>query len=323
MSFINPLRSISDHSIREISEEFERRIAEYEEEISRLKKENCRQRKKLDAIYKPEVRIYRLDYERARRKAKRAETTNCLNSESDSMLGRFNQIRHSNSRYTEYQSSSEEDIGLPPQKHCVPIPPSPPASPSSLSQPAAPAPPAPPAAPAPPAPPTPPLHSRRQTITPTERHIISQLENLKEEVAVIKQLLLSRNSRTSPAAVLPEGIHLPMGNLQDLNKVETMLKEEACYSEVAKYLATLGGANASSNTRWILVRLLTTPLAQQLCWRGSGQKLAFGDMLVCRAVIDAVTRSCQATAFEVEAAIKLWLRNARDRDGGRSRRSKK
>ncbi|XP_056152881.1 zinc finger protein OZF-like [Lampris incognitus] len=57
MSFINPLRSISDHSIREISEEFERRIAEYEDEISRLKKENCLQKQKLDAV----ERIYGLD----------------------------------------------------------------------------------------------------------------------------------------------------------------------------------------------------------------------------------------------------------------------
>ncbi|MCI4386481.1 hypothetical protein PGIGA_G00062810 [Pangasianodon gigas] len=50
--------------------------------------------------------------------------------------------------------------------------------------------------------------------------------------------------------------------------------------------------------------MLTTPLAQQLCWRGSGQKLAFGDMLVCRAVIDAVTKSSRATASEVEALAR-------------------
>jgi len=34
--------------------------------------------------------------------------------------------------------------------------------------------------------------------------------------------------------------------------------------------------------------MLTTPLAQQLCWKGSGQKMAFGQMLVCKAVIGAV-----------------------------------
>jgi len=34
--------------------------------------------------------------------------------------------------------------------------------------------------------------------------------------------------------------------------------------------------------------MLTIPLAQQLCWKGSGQKMAFGQMLVCKAVIGAV-----------------------------------
>ncbi|XP_056152880.1 zinc finger protein OZF-like [Lampris incognitus] len=61
MSFIKPLRSLIDHSVDEIFEEFERRIAEYEEELSRLKNENYLQRKQLDAIYKSEIRINGLD----------------------------------------------------------------------------------------------------------------------------------------------------------------------------------------------------------------------------------------------------------------------
>ncbi|KAI3358992.1 hypothetical protein L3Q82_015374 [Scortum barcoo] len=40
---------------------FERTIAEYEEELSRSKEENERQRKLLDAVFKPEVRLHRAD----------------------------------------------------------------------------------------------------------------------------------------------------------------------------------------------------------------------------------------------------------------------
>ncbi|XP_072564004.1 uncharacterized protein [Paramormyrops kingsleyae] len=250
---------------------------------------------------------------KARKKAKKAETTSCLNSDSDRILGKSNRIRQPNSRYSEYQSSEEENI-IKPRRRAVPIPPSPPVPPS------------PPTPPTPPAPPTPQASSmvslsRRPTVTPTELHIISQLEHLKEEVAVVKQLLLSLTNCTSPAAVLPEGICFPLNNLQDLEMVENRLKEEACYREMVKYLATIGGPNPSSNTRRILLRMLTTPLALQLCWRGSGQKVAFGEMLVCRAVIDAVTKSNRATASEAESSIKTWLRNARDRDGGRSKRT--
>ncbi|KAI3358271.1 hypothetical protein L3Q82_003268 [Scortum barcoo] len=40
---------------------FERTIAEYEEELSRSKEENERQRKLLDAVFKPEVRLHRAE----------------------------------------------------------------------------------------------------------------------------------------------------------------------------------------------------------------------------------------------------------------------
>ncbi|XP_056139848.1 uncharacterized protein LOC130115973 isoform X3 [Lampris incognitus] len=52
-----------DQPVTEIRLKFERRIADYEAEILRLKEENYRQRKLLDAIYKPEVRIYKSDFQ--------------------------------------------------------------------------------------------------------------------------------------------------------------------------------------------------------------------------------------------------------------------
>uniref|UniRef100_A0A9J8CWG6 DUF4806 domain-containing protein n=1 Tax=Cyprinus carpio carpio TaxID=630221 RepID=A0A9J8CWG6_CYPCA len=158
--------------------------------------------------------------------------------------------------------------------------------------------------------------------TATQRYIISQMEYFKEEVAVIKQLLLSLTKQTSGAAALPEGVELPITNIVDLQILENKLKEEACYNAMAKYLATIGGTNYSSNTKRILLRMLSTPLAMQLTWKGSGQKLAFGNLLICKAIIDAVTKCSRATASEAEGCIKTWLRNARDRDGGRQGRAR-
>ena len=64
----------------------------------------------------------------------------------------------------------------------------------------------------------------------TERLIISQLEHLKGEVAVIKQLLLKLTKQSSVDADLPEGVHLPLKSMLDLQNLELQLKDEACYS---------------------------------------------------------------------------------------------
>ena len=46
-------------AVEEIFGLFERTIAEYEEEVSRSKQENDRQRKLLDAVLNPEIRLHR------------------------------------------------------------------------------------------------------------------------------------------------------------------------------------------------------------------------------------------------------------------------
>lgn len=65
--------------------------------------------------------------------------------------------------------------------------------------------------------------------TATQRYIISQLENLKEEVAVIKKLVLSLTEQTT-ATDLPKGVELPLTNIVELKNLESKLKEEGCYS---------------------------------------------------------------------------------------------
>lgn len=48
--------------------------------------------------------------------------------------------------------------------------------------------------------------------------------------------------------------------------------------------------------------------------------------LLCKLATDAVRRNpitCRATDADIAAVIKEWLKHARDRDGGRTRRTQR
>ncbi len=63
MSKVQLLRALVNQRLTAAAEEiiglFERTIAEYEEELCRSKEENERQRKLLDAVFSPRVRLHR------------------------------------------------------------------------------------------------------------------------------------------------------------------------------------------------------------------------------------------------------------------------
>ncbi|KAM6942384.1 uncharacterized protein PEZ65_004265 [Lycodopsis pacificus] len=65
MSKVQMLRCLLNQRLTAAAEDifglFERTIAEYEEEVSALKEQNERQRKLLDAVYNPQLRLHRAD----------------------------------------------------------------------------------------------------------------------------------------------------------------------------------------------------------------------------------------------------------------------
>ncbi len=65
MSKVQLLRALVNQRLTAAAEEiiglFERTIAEYEEELCRSKEENERQRKLLDAVFSPRVRLHRAE----------------------------------------------------------------------------------------------------------------------------------------------------------------------------------------------------------------------------------------------------------------------
>ncbi|XP_076836640.1 uncharacterized protein LOC143482221 [Brachyhypopomus gauderio] len=128
--------------------------------------------------------------------------------------------------------------------------------------------------------------------------------------------------KQTAGVVPPKDLTLPLNTILDIDHLETLLKDQDYKNEMIVYLGTVGGCDVQTTTRRVMSSLLVNSLALQLSWKGSGEKRSFQDLILCKVVIAAVHRSApeQVTNAAVEAAIKVWLRNARDRDGGRKER---
>ncbi|KAK4887171.1 hypothetical protein RN001_003442 [Aquatica leii] len=72
-----------------------------------------------------------------------------------------------------------------------------------------------------------------------------------------------------------------------------------------QFLQTVGGKDIQDTTRRVLSRIMSKKLAMLYNWSVAVRKNPF---------------SKNATQQEIESVVKVWLRNASDRDGGRSRK---
>ncbi|KAF5283647.1 hypothetical protein FQR65_LT13771 [Abscondita terminalis] len=90
-------------------------------------------------------------------------------------------------------------------------------------------------------------------------------------------------------------------------------------------LHTVGGKDIFDTTRRIMSRLITNDLACQFNWTGKHNRASFAELKnIKKLMILAIRKNNKlaagATENDVERAMKIWLRNAPDREGGRSRR---
>ncbi|XP_054646147.1 zinc finger protein OBI1-like [Dunckerocampus dactyliophorus] len=96
MCYIQKLRTLVQQRVNTVVEEifglFERTIAEYEEELSRTKKENKRQRELLNAVFKPSVRLHREDIQRV--SVESHEVVPSEQQEWNSSVGQESEPRH-------------------------------------------------------------------------------------------------------------------------------------------------------------------------------------------------------------------------------------
>ncbi|XP_013402491.1 uncharacterized protein LOC106168098 [Lingula anatina] len=88
---------------------------------------------------------------------------------------------------------------------------------------------------------------------------------------------------------------------------------------LSNHLATLGGFSTKEVVDRIMSNVFKTKLACQCNWVGKGGKVALKNLAITKAMKDA-GRS-RATEAELDTSIRLWLKNAHDRDGGRKLRA--
>ncbi|KAF5275887.1 hypothetical protein FQR65_LT04126 [Abscondita terminalis] len=91
------------------------------------------------------------------------------------------------------------------------------------------------------------------------------------------------------------------------------------------YFNQIGGKDYKDTVRNILRKLFTTDLCKRYNWCGRGEKENFNQYKNILQLILGVTRKqYNASTFkDIDDVIKIWLRNAGDRDGGRNERRKK
>ncbi|KAK4885918.1 hypothetical protein RN001_002189 [Aquatica leii] len=114
---------------------------------------------------------------------------------------------------------------------------------------------------------------------------------------------------------------LPITTVGDLTALNNRLEDVNELTKMCQFLQTAGGKDIQDTTRRVLSRIMSNNLAMLYNWSGRNDKTSFSSLK--KLLIVAVRKnpfSKNATQQEIESVVKVWLRNASDRDGGRSRR---
>lgn len=159
--------------------------------------------------------------------------------------------------------------------------------------------------------------------------VINKLNRIEEKVDFIMQTIRVANNISEEMAfpdvpTVPEGLNLPVDSIRSIDELSARVRcDTGLKKRLASFLSTLGGRDLGKTVGGIMKALVTSRLALQFNWVGSNDKRSFAELKLAAVVCDAV-RMNQSTSLannkEIEEKIKAWLRQARDRDGGRKRR---
>ncbi|KAK2184206.1 hypothetical protein NP493_278g03094 [Ridgeia piscesae] len=163
------------------------------------------------------------------------------------------------------------------------------------------------------------------------RKMLTLLEELKQQgrqtQALLRQILNSQGaaSKDTVQAELQDDVVFPLGSVDAMREMESLLCRQEIYRRVLAFLGTVGGESTRDTVRRTMRLVLSTHLAQQLNWIGKGNtKTAFSNTKIQLIITKAVrfnAASVKATDADIEAVMNDWLRYAKDRDGGRRRRA--
>ncbi|XP_037518500.2 uncharacterized protein LOC119395592 isoform X2 [Rhipicephalus sanguineus] len=156
-----------------------------------------------------------------------------------------------------------------------------------------------------------------------QRHVLRLLNTLRfmleQQADTLNKLcdMLPTSSVTECAELLGH----PLSSLEELQEFDDKL-DAGKFKILVHELAQLGGKDAYWATKRILSYCITDEVAAQFSWRGRKGKLSFSALKIAKAITDAARKAPNATAADVEASIKSWLRHAPERLATRFQKSK-
>ncbi|XP_037499907.1 uncharacterized protein LOC119373913 [Rhipicephalus sanguineus] len=156
-----------------------------------------------------------------------------------------------------------------------------------------------------------------------QRHVLRLLNTLRfmleQQADTLNKLcdMLPTSSVTECAELLGH----PLSSLEELQEFDDKL-DAGKFKILVHELAQLGGKDAYWATKRILSYCITDEVAAQFSWMGRKGKLSFSALKIAKAITDAARKAPNATAADVEASIKSWLRHAPERLATRFQKSK-
>ncbi|XP_031329005.1 uncharacterized protein LOC116160029 isoform X3 [Photinus pyralis] len=139
--------------------------------------------------------------------------------------------------------------------------------------------------------------------------ILKTQEELKAQMRHVVQLIAQQTNN----------------NAVELKKLNLSLESQETFNKSVNILHSIGGKDVTNTCRRILSKLVGNEVAMSMKWSGRNGREPFGALKhIVDLLLVAVRKNplcCNATKKDVEDCAKVWLRNAGDRDGGRSRRT--
>ncbi|XP_065309830.2 uncharacterized protein [Dermacentor albipictus] len=156
-----------------------------------------------------------------------------------------------------------------------------------------------------------------------QRHVLRLLNTLRfmleQQADTLNKLcdMLPTSSVTECADLLSH----PLSSLEELQEFDDKL-DAGKFKILVHELTQLGGKDAYWATKRILSYCITDEVAAQFSWMGRKGKLSFSALKIAKAIADAARKAPNATAADVEASIKSWLRHAPERLATKFQKSK-
>ncbi|KAK5648167.1 hypothetical protein RI129_003059 [Pyrocoelia pectoralis] len=162
----------------------------------------------------------------------------------------------------------------------------------------------------------------------TNERLINQmmksLELLSQDVKYLIQL--NKNSIADDPYLNPNPVfeELLVTTVEKLIALNHSLQDDTVMASMCTSMQIVEGKDVVDTTRRIMCHIMKTSVAIKYNWSGRNGKKSFEALTNISKLIVVVVRknplSRNSTQQEIEAVIKVWLRNAPDRDGGRMNR---